>query len=109
MFECAFENKCVHVLCGGWESGRVREVGGQGSGINTLTFSRDTSHSNLAESFSLTSTSWSGLENSTCGAVRRNIYYILSKTLLANSVHLQYLFLLNHHFTYVQHSGKQRF
>lgn len=31
-------------------------------------FSLETSHSNLAGSFSLTSTSWSGFENSTCGA-----------------------------------------
>lgn len=34
----------------------------------TLMSSLETSHSNLADSFSLTSTSWSGLVNSTCGA-----------------------------------------
>lgn len=60
---------CMYCV-GGGESGRVGEVRGEGSGINTLAFSRDTSHSNLADSFSLTSTSWSGVENSTCGAVR---------------------------------------
>lgn len=38
------------------------------AGALTLMFSLETSHSNLADSFSLTSTSWSGFENSTCGA-----------------------------------------
>lgn len=37
----------------------------------TLMFSLETSHSNLADSFSLTSTSWSGFENSTRGAADR--------------------------------------
>lgn len=43
---------------------------------NTLTFSLETSHSNLAVSFSMTSTSWSGLVNSTCGAKANNNFQL---------------------------------
>lgn len=43
-----------------WFSGQTDKVG-----VLTLMFSLETSHSNRADSFSLTSTSWSGLVNST--------------------------------------------
>lgn len=52
----------------------------------TLASSLETSHSNLADSFSLTSTSWSGFENSTCGAVNKkvDVQVLLYKPALVN-------------------------